>query len=327
MAELDIRDRKLLYYLSQNSRISHTKLSEKLGLSKNAVKYRIERLLKDGIIKNFACTVNIGSLKLHTYTLLLKFNEDIYENKEIIEYFKKHAYADWVISLSGQWDLFVEIVIKNFSHLAKMIDEMIEHFGETLNTYQLFSSNDTLRVEHLVKDFYSDLNLMQIENKERTVKKFKIDEVDRKILSLLNEDSRLSFIELADRLNLTIDIVRYRIKNLIKNKIIIKFFPEISLPKLGYTKYLYMLKLKNLSKEKFKEIKNSIKNNNNVTYAFVDINSYNIIFECAYKSADGIDHLSRGLRNKYFDIIDKQEYLIIKEEILFNLFPKGLLKS
>src|SRR3989338_5582854 len=140
MATLDKKDQKLLYYLSLNSRLSHTQLSRKIQLSKNAVKYRIERLQKEGIITKFASVVNLGALNYTTITLLLKFNEDIYEKKEIIDFFKKHQYVDWAVSLSGQWDLFVELVAKDFISLYTVIGEIVTRFSSSLNTYRLFFS-------------------------------------------------------------------------------------------------------------------------------------------------------------------------------------------
>ena len=41
MIELDVKDRKIIYHLSNNARISDTQLSKQVALSKNAVKYRI----------------------------------------------------------------------------------------------------------------------------------------------------------------------------------------------------------------------------------------------------------------------------------------------
>lgn len=78
---LDIKDRRLIYYLSQDARLTNTQLAKKIGLSKNAVQYRIERLKKEGVVKKFASIVNLSSLNLTTVDLLLKFNEDIYEKK------------------------------------------------------------------------------------------------------------------------------------------------------------------------------------------------------------------------------------------------------
>ncbi|MFH1308251.1 MAG: winged helix-turn-helix transcriptional regulator [archaeon] len=326
MIDIDVKDRKILYYLSQDGRASNTHLSKKVGLSKNAVAYRIERLKKLKVIKHFASIVNLGSLNFTTFTVLLKFNEDIYENSSIIEYFKSHDYVDWMVSLSGQWDLFIEFVSRDFNHLTEIIEEIISYFKDTLETYELSYSRVTLRVEHLVKDFYQDLKLSPIKTSERTKQIFKLDKIDKQILEVLNKDSSLPYLSIAEKLKTSIDVVRYRISNLVSKGVIVKFFPEISLPKLGYTEYLYSLRLKNLSSEKFRDIQNDIKNNNNITYAFVDSVSLRIIFVCAFKSPEAIDHLSRGLRKKYMGSIDKQEYLIIKEQMLFNLFPRGLTK-
>ncbi len=326
MELLDVKDRKLLYYLSLDGRASQTKLSKQVGLSKNAIKYRIERLINKGIITKFASVINIGSLNLDTFTLLLKFNEDIYENKDIIEYFRNHEYADWVVTLSGEWDIFAEFIYQDLGHMDKIIHEIIQKFGSLLNTYQMYSSMHPLRVEHLIAEFYKDLKLEPLMRKEKIMKKYEIDINDRRILNLLNEDSSLSYLAIAQKLNLTLDIVRYRIRNLIDNGIIIRFFPEVSLPKLGYTEYLYKIRLKNVSQEKMDSIKKIIKSDENITYAFFDITGFNMIFACAFKTPEGIDHLSRNLRKKYAEIIDEQEHYIIKEQITFNLFPKGLLK-
>ncbi len=325
MQNFDIKDKKLLYYLSINARTSHTQLSRKIGLSKNAVKYRIERLLKQGIIKNFSAVVNIGALKLSTFTLMLKFNDDIYENPEILDYFKNHDFSNWVAVLAGQWDIFVEFVYKDVGQICKIIDDMIVHFSGKLNKYKTHISEEILRVEHLMKDFYKDIKVEEVAPRKRTKERYDVDMTDRRIMHLLCQDSSLHYLKIAQKLGLSIDIVRYRMRNLQEKGLLIKFSSEISLKKLGYTTYLYRIQLSNASQVKTEEIKKSIQVNNDVTYAFYDVLTSTLIFDCAFRNADGIDYLSRTLRKNFGDIIETQEYYIVKEQVLFNLFPKGLL--
>ncbi|MFH1648975.1 MAG: Lrp/AsnC family transcriptional regulator [Candidatus Woesearchaeota archaeon] len=324
MHSFDVKDRKILYYLSKNSRMSHTELSRLVKLSKNAVKYRIERLQKEGVITKFAAVVNIGALGLTTVALLLRFNEDIYEHKEIIEYFRNHPMADWVISLSGHWDLFVELIVSDFDSLSAIIKDITTKFSTSLNTYQMFVFRENLRVEHLISEFYQDLDMEEQAQAPRTRGIHEIDNTDKQILQVLNLDSSTPYLQIAQQLGLTIDVVRYRIKNLVNKGIIIKFFSEISLRKLGYQEYLYTIRLKDISSEKMNQIQQNIRTNPNITYAFLDMTSFNIIFVCAFKTSEGIDKLSRDLRKQYSRVIEKQDYLIIKEQILFNLFPRGL---
>jgi|SRR3989338_6501837 len=323
---LDKKDRKLLYYLSLNARQSNTQLSKKIHLSKNAIAYRIERLQKEKIITQFSTVINIGSLGCTTIAFLMKFNEDIYEKKEIISYFKHHPFANWVITLSGQWDLFCEFIIDDITKMYQLTDEIIERWGKTINTQRLFISKETLRVEHLIADFYQDLKVEKIAQKERTSTIQKIDLTDKKILHHLNENSTLSYIQIANKINSSVDIIYYRIKNMQKNNLILKYFAEISLPKLGYTEYLYQLKLKNTNLTSLHKIKKQLQYNQNITYAFIDAASLTILFVCAYQNTQGIDHLSRLLRKEFQEIIEEQEYYIIKEQIQYTQFPKGMIK-
>jgi DNA-binding Lrp family transcriptional regulator len=325
MIKLDIKDRKLVYYLSEDCRMSNTQLSKKIGLSKNAIQYRIERLKKEGILTQFACVVNLGKLNLTTADLLLKFNTDIYEQKEIIEYFRNYRFANWVTTLSGKWDILVEIVVKDIFHLQDCLTEIVGRFSKMLNRYELYIAGEILRVEHLIEDFYKDLKLQKQAIKPRIRGNYSLDKTDKNILYLLNQDASLAYLSIAQKLNMTIDVVRYRIKNMVKNGIILKFFSEFSMRKLGYTKYLYKLKLRNISKERADSLVNRIRHDTRISYSFFDITGFTVFLVCVFKDASEIDHLSRGLRRDYLDIIEEEDYLLIKEEILFNLFPKGLI--
>ena len=53
-----------------------------------------------------------------------------------------------------------------------------------------------------------------------------VDEVDEKILSILREDSRKSFVEIADAVSLSEAAIRRRVSNLIKSGVISRFTIE-----------------------------------------------------------------------------------------------------
>jgi len=326
MVKLDLKDKRLLYQLSRNCRISDTQLAKKVQVSKNTIKYRIKRLEKLGIIRKFSTVTNIGRINLDTFTLLIKFNEDIYEKKEIMEYFKKHPHVNWAATLSGQWDIFAEIIYKDNFHLQKIVNEIINRFGTQINMYQTFLSQDTLRVEHLIRDFYKEINPEPVVQKERKGKIIHLEQNDKKILYELNQDSRQNILSISKKIGLSVDTIKSRIKKLVNNGIIIKFFAEVNLKDLGYTQYLYTIKVKNFG-PKVEELKRTLANNENVTYAFRDTNGYNIVAVITFRDTDEIDHLFRSIRKKFSDIIHNQEYLLIKEHIKFDLFPKGLLEG
>ncbi len=61
-----------------------------------------------------------------------------------------------------------------------------------------------------------------------------IDEVDKKILDLFNEDGRMSYRKISRRLNISIGTVHNRIEKLMNSGVIKKFAPVIDHNKLGY---------------------------------------------------------------------------------------------
>jgi len=60
-----------------------------------------------------------------------------------------------------------------------------------------------------------------------------LDEIDRKILLVLQNDSRKSYSELAKQLGLSETAVRNRVKNLAKNGVIRKFAALLNTEKIG----------------------------------------------------------------------------------------------
>ncbi|BDZ72196.1 Lrp/AsnC family transcriptional regulator [Methanobacterium petrolearium] len=71
------------------------------------------------------------------------------------------------------------------------------------------------------------------ENEKKT-DTVEIDDIDRKIISLFNEDGRMSYRKIAKRLDVSIGTIHNRMEKLNKNGVIQKFAPIIDHSKLGY---------------------------------------------------------------------------------------------
>ena len=67
---------------------------------------------------------------------------------------------------------------------------------------------------------------MKNNNENQTVK---IDETDKKILNLFNEDGRMSYRKISRKLDISIGTVHNRIEKLVKSGVITKFAPVIEL--------------------------------------------------------------------------------------------------
>ncbi|MBW2967216.1 Lrp/AsnC family transcriptional regulator [Candidatus Woesearchaeota archaeon] len=73
----------------------------------------------------------------------------------------------------------------------------------------------------------------------------KIDNKDKEILRLLNENARLTSKSIGGSTNISREVADYRIKRLIKNGLISGFITVVNDRKLGYESYVLLLQLQN----------------------------------------------------------------------------------
>lgn len=91
----------------------------------------------------------------------------------------------------------------------------------------------------------------------------KLDLKDKKILTLLDGDARLSNSQIAKRVGLSKPAVEYRIKRFDSNKIIFAYYSVIDFTKLGYSQYKIYFKFQNTTLEAEKNIINYWNGNKN----------------------------------------------------------------
>ncbi len=58
MMEMDDKDRSIINMLSRNARISYTEMAANMGISETAVRKRIKKLEREGIIEGYTVKVN-----------------------------------------------------------------------------------------------------------------------------------------------------------------------------------------------------------------------------------------------------------------------------
>nr|WP_319516869.1 Lrp/AsnC family transcriptional regulator [uncultured Cohaesibacter sp.] len=108
---LDICDRKILKELSANARISHSELGKKIHLSRNAVRQRIERLERDGVIR--AYTVRLGddtsAADNRVSAVIFVYRADRMRGGEVIKTIKNINETVSCEVLSGEFDLLVRL--------------------------------------------------------------------------------------------------------------------------------------------------------------------------------------------------------------------------
>ena len=127
---LDLLDRKILYELDLNSRMTFKELGKKLNIAKETASFRVKRLVKEGYIKNFITTIHTSNLNRFYYKLFYKFHKTTPEvDKEIVKYIRNHKSIAYFASLEGRYDVTFLILAKDMSSLYEFLVPFREKFG------------------------------------------------------------------------------------------------------------------------------------------------------------------------------------------------------
>ena len=125
------------------------------------------------------------------------------------------------------------------------------------------------------------------------MKKSKIDDIDLKIIKLLEKNSRISNVEIARKLNLSEGAIRKRIEKLKKLGVIKRFSLIIDYNLLGYKICWIGL---NVEKNKIVEIINKIPKDDNVKGIYLTYGDHDIIIEYIYKDNKELEDYLNKIR-------------------------------
>ncbi|MDA9320931.1 Lrp/AsnC family transcriptional regulator [Gammaproteobacteria bacterium] len=106
--ELDHIDHKIITALTDNARISITKLSSIVNLSRNAITYRMKRLETLGIIKGYTTILNneLDDDKSVVASIMV-YRKNRMRSNEVIEYANKVPEVKSCYIVSGEHDIFL----------------------------------------------------------------------------------------------------------------------------------------------------------------------------------------------------------------------------
>lgn len=317
--KLNLKDRRILYELDVNSRQSYSQIGRKIKLPKTVVHYRINSLEKRGILKNTYALINFTKLGFTQYKLYLKFHSlSMQREKEIINYLINKKGVVWVTSCRGKWDLAITIIAKDIVEFDKILKEIIDNFGKfimdkdiLLVSFSPLYSRNYLLQEKRKQEF---LYMKKIENK-------KIEELDEKILKILANNSRIPVLDIMDKLNLTRDVVSYRIKKMEKEGIILGYRALINLEKIDYHLYKIIFRLQNFSEKEEIELVSFCQSNKNIVQYMKLVGNWDVEIEAEIENEEKLYSIIDEIRNKFSNLIRDYEVLHITKEHKLNFYP------
>ena len=141
---------------------------------------------------------------------------------------------------------------------------------------------------------------------------------DKKILYELDRNSRIPLTKLAKKLQTSKEVVHYRIKNLIKDKIILQFHTVPASYRLGLIAYKVYLRLQDISKIKFDELIQFLRKNKDVFWIAVSKGRWDLIFGIWAQNIEDFFTIHDTILDKFSKYIQEKELSISRENIQYN---------
>ncbi|MFZ5955189.1 MAG: Lrp/AsnC family transcriptional regulator [Nanoarchaeota archaeon] len=320
--KIGVKDKKLLSSILENARKSYKQIAKEIGISKDAAEYRTKKLIENGIIKSFQARINLTNFVYGNYILLAQLsNLSLEKEKEIFENLKKIKYALWLGKVGGEFDLFISFSTKNLKQLGETINEIFAILGN-IKKYSILTMTSELKDSF--KSLFSDKKFEKLVTFDLALNE-KLDSIDKKILYILNKNSKVSNREVSEKVKISEEAIRVRIKNLEKRKIIINYRTILDENNLGLSQYILLLNFSNFNLKVQKQIEEYALNNKDIVFASRIVGEYNLILSIYAENEQDFFEKLLELRNHFANSINFFTSLNVFSTKYHNQLPEGIL--
>jgi DNA-binding Lrp family transcriptional regulator len=208
--------RKLIRYISEDSRTSILELSKRLGVSRRTVRERLIRAEKElGI--SYTVEFNESAMGLaNPHLILAKFTKKPDWN-EVTRLLASSYIPQFAVGVKGKFDLLIyanAMTSGEYVHWDKGMQIMLSKYGV------LWHPSD---VAHKQLGFFPI--------RDELIDTLKLDKQHKEMLKILNTNSRATFSEISKRTGMHFNTVAYNFNKLVDSGIIKRFTISIKPPK------------------------------------------------------------------------------------------------
>lgn len=321
MLKLDLIDRKILYELDINARIPLTQLAKKLKIGREKANYRLNNLIKKGIIRKFVTMANPAKFGYCVYKLFLKFQNTTLEiETEIFNWMVKNDFIYWVANCKGKWDANLTIFARNINHFEEIMSDFFTKYGEYLAEQEF---NTTLEVGILSKDWILPENKLigKIALFGGDYKDIGLDKFELELLKFMANNGRMSAPEIAKKINSTSRMVLYHMKELEKKRVILGYTTSLNLEILNKQFFKSVIYFKNFNQSIKKRVIEFCRMNPCVGFYIFCVGSWPVELELIVDSNKQFYEVMDDFR-KYFPEMKNYEFMIFPKEYKFDWVPQ-----
>ena len=137
LAEFDDTDIKLLKIIAAEARMPTVEIADKLDITPETVRNRINGLIKKRIVQGFRPALDLKKLGYRWYKLVLDL-EDISKKKDILKFAQNHPNVVYAYEVIGGHDIELELEVESYEKFKEIMHEIRHEFSEAIRYFDYF---------------------------------------------------------------------------------------------------------------------------------------------------------------------------------------------
>jgi DNA-binding Lrp family transcriptional regulator len=301
-------DKKILFELDKDGRVSFSEIARIIGSTPQVVKYHFEQLLEKGVIKHFWAFIDYDKADYSFFWgYWLKF-AGLTKEKEQEMYADLNGdnYVPIIMRSDGYADVYVCFISKDIFNFNEMLQKFFTKYGQNIVSSDIFLGLGFVK--------FPRTYLIGKENEFQkyavsggTNEKMKLSENDRKIMSLLLQDGRMEFTKIAKILGVSVGLVHKHFNKLEKNEIITKITFTLDYQKLGILLYRVCFKIVQFDQKRIDELYKFCCLHPNIINYVKGMGSWELHLDIEIENRGALRDLIREMKNQFRDIIQRVE--------------------
>lgn len=151
MGMLDKTDWEILRVIAHDARMPVSRIARKLGIKRETVKYRLAKLVSNGVVKYFLPYLDLAKIGYPVWGFMLVSFKDLdpKSEAEFESYVKKNPHIIFAYQSLGEWDFGIEFFAKTPQHLYQIQKDLKSNFAKIIKDVKTGSIIEVKKINYV----------------------------------------------------------------------------------------------------------------------------------------------------------------------------------
>jgi DNA-binding Lrp family transcriptional regulator len=302
----------LLKTLSHNCSLPVTRIAKNARVSRDVAVYRLSCLKKQNTILKYGTIVDFAKIGLNYGRLgITLVNNNRIEHEAVAQTLLSKKNVAWAASVQGKYDFIVTVLYSTIQELNAVVSILRKAHGHNISGIHVSILH---RLYVCGNNFFHKSSLIEPVKIDYAVPLVLIDELDKRIIGKLRENSKFRITDICSELQISPQTFIARKKALEKKKIILKYLVVLNRESFCLNSYHVFWNFTHVSEFDVRTFRNYILSMREIEYVSEAMGSSD--FECYLSAQDErqLYSLINSIRDRFPTLIRSVEHLLILKE-------------